>query len=266
MFEFGSRRRMAKLWILLRHIRVSFHFDSKFYLSRYRDVAASGMHPLLHYLRYGAKELRDPNAGFSAKFYLENNHDVQSSGMDPFVHFVLWGRSEGRPGVPPRMTQCEVSHKLDTPTIDEFEEQIEAIRSDFDSDFYLSRYSDVAMLNVDPVQHYLEQGAAELRDPSREFSTAYYLESNPDVANSGINPFLHFIVAGRREGRLPQPPGGFRAQHLRKIVPLAETVRRWRSAQKSMEICEAAELREKLFGILGGESRQAVISIGHDDY
>jgi hypothetical protein len=257
---------MAKLWILLRHIRVSFHFDSKFYLSRYRDVAASGMHPLLHYLRYGAKELRDPNAGFSAKFYLENNHDVQSSGMDPFVHFVLWGRSEGRPGVPPGMTQCEVSRKLDTPTIDEFEEQIEAIRSDFDSDFYLSRYSDVAMLNVDPVQHYLEQGAAELRDPSREFSTAYYLESNPDVANSGINPFLHFIVAGRREGRLPQPPGGFRAQHLRKIVPLAETVRRWRSAQKSMEICEAAELREKLFGIFGGESRQAVISIGHDDY
>ncbi len=59
------------------------------------------------------------------------------------------------------------------------------------------------MLNVDPLRHYLEQGAAELRDPSREFSTAYYLESNPDVASSGMNPFLHFLVEGRREGGCP---------------------------------------------------------------
>ncbi len=91
---------MAKLRVLLRHVRVSFHFDSKFYLSRYPDVAASGIHPLLHYLRYGAKELRNPNAGFSAKFYLENNPDVHSSGIDPFVHFVLWGRAEGTGGSP----------------------------------------------------------------------------------------------------------------------------------------------------------------------
>ncbi|MEQ8379654.1 hypothetical protein [Parvibaculum sp.] len=266
MFEFGSGRQMAKLRVLLRHVRVSFHFDSKFYLSRYPDVAASGIHPLLHYLRYGAKELRNPNAGFSAKFYLENNPDVHSSGIDPFVHFVLWGRAEGRAGVPPGTAPCEAPLKPGIQTVDEFDERIETIQNDFDPDFYLSRYADVEMLNVDPLRHYLEQGAAELRDPSREFSTAYYLESNPDVASSGMNPFLHFLVEGRREGRLPQPPGGFRAQHLREIVPLSETVRRWRSARKSIEICDVAELREKLFGIFGVGSRQAVISIGHDDY
>lgn len=266
MLNFVSRRRIAKLWNLVHRVHVFFHFDSKFYLSRYPDVAASRVPPLVHYLRYGAKELRDPNAEFSAKFYLENNPDVQSVGMDPFVHFIAWGHAEGRPGIPSRVEPPALPPEIDSQTDGVTDQRIEIIRDDFDPDFYLSRYTDIAVLNVDPVRHYLEQGAAELRDPSPDFSTAYYLESNPDVAGSGMNPLLHFVVEGRREGRLPCPPGGFRAQHLKKLVPLSETVRRWRSAHEPVEICSAPELREKLFGIFGTGVRQAVLSIGHDDY
>jgi len=267
MLHLSLRRHTAKLEFMLRYVRVALNFDSKFYLSKYPDVELSGMVPLVHYLRFGAKELRDPNAAFSAKLYLENNPDVRSAGVDPFVHFLLWGRSEGRAAVPPVVARNEGSGESPDRIDGEIELQAELIRNDFDPDFYLSRYTDVEMLNVDPVLHYLEQGAAELRDPSSGFSTAYYLESNPDVADSGINPFLHFVVEGRREGRLPLPPGGFRAQHLRDIVPLTETVRRWRTAREPVGTREAEALREKLFGIFdAGREIQAVLSIGHDDY
>lgn len=268
MFDLSLRRLMTDLQFTLRYVRVALNFDSKFYSSKYPDVRSSGMLPLLHYLRFGAKELRDPNAAFSATFYLENNSDVRSAGVDPFVHFVLWGRAEGRAGAPPQAVEqadaCEVHDRTENKT--ELDQQAELIRNDFDPDFYLSRYSDVSVLNVDPVLHYLQHGAAELRDPSSSFSTAYYLESNPDVAEAGINPLLHFVTAGRQEGRLPQSPGGFRARHLRDIVPLEEVVQRWRIASKAAVIQDVEVLREKLFGIFDTGRTRAVLSIGHDDY
>lgn len=72
----------------------------------------------------------------------------------------------------------------------------------FDPGYYLERYPDITS---NPLEHYLRQGALEMRDPSPFFRTRYYLEKNPDVADSGINPLIHFILWGAREGRDPNP-------------------------------------------------------------
>jgi len=69
----------------------------------------------------------------------------------------------------------------------------------FDSEWYLESYPDVA--GVDPVQHFLNYGYAEGRNPNPYFSCAAYLEANPDVANASINPFTHFVFYGAKEGR-----------------------------------------------------------------
>lgn len=79
----------------------------------------------------------------------------------------------------------------------------------FDANWYLRRYEDVAKAGVDPVEHYLAHGAAELRDPGPAFSTAAYLGANPDVAESGTNALVHYLrtgLRGGRAGRLPTPP------------------------------------------------------------
>lgn len=73
----------------------------------------------------------------------------------------------------------------------------------FDAEWYLAEYRDVAMLNQDPVEHYLKVGAKLLRNPSNKFDTAYYLNANADVAEAGMNPLLHFITHGSAEGRAP---------------------------------------------------------------
>ena len=54
----------------------------------------------------------------------------------------------------------------------------EAIRKSglFDPEHYVKTYPDVAERNVDPLVHYLEEGAREGRDPHPDFDTAFYLE------------------------------------------------------------------------------------------
>lgn len=75
----------------------------------------------------------------------------------------------------------------------------------FDPDYYLRRNADVAAAGADPVVHYLQCGATELRNPSPYFSTRWYLRRYPDVADSGVNPLYHFIRFGYAEGRLALP-------------------------------------------------------------
>ncbi|QDH71035.1 glycosyltransferase [Marilutibacter alkalisoli] len=76
----------------------------------------------------------------------------------------------------------------------------------FNSEWYLARYPDVAILGMDGAEHYLRIGARLLRDPGPAFHTAYYLSSNNDVVRSGMNPLVHFLRYGRSEGRRCIPP------------------------------------------------------------
>jgi len=76
----------------------------------------------------------------------------------------------------------------------------------FDASFYLTRNPDIAGAGVDPLQHFLDIGWTEGRDPSANFSVSFYLRQNRDVLRLGINPLLHFLRSGLAEGRSPLPP------------------------------------------------------------
>ncbi|KND60685.1 Glycosyltransferase [Candidatus Burkholderia verschuerenii] len=71
-------------------------FNPHWYLQRNPDVQAAGVDPLMHYLRAGARERRDPSVEFSTNWYLTNNPDVRAAGANPLAHFLLHGRAEGR--------------------------------------------------------------------------------------------------------------------------------------------------------------------------
>ncbi|HTP25879.1 MAG TPA: hypothetical protein VMK12_09495, partial [Anaeromyxobacteraceae bacterium] len=75
----------------------------------------------------------------------------------------------------------------------------------FDAGYYLYSHPDVRASGINPLLHYLDHGAAEGRDPNPFFDTSYYLEQNPDVAQAGMNPLTHFITHGAAEGRRPSP-------------------------------------------------------------
>ncbi|WP_395666506.1 glycosyltransferase [Methylocella sp.] len=73
-------------------------FDAVWYLKHYPDVKASGLRPAEHYIRYGARLLRDPGPEFHTRFYLRTYEDVAQAGMNPLLHFIKHGRLEGRVG------------------------------------------------------------------------------------------------------------------------------------------------------------------------
>ncbi len=78
---------------------------------------------------------------------------------------------------------------------------IDLIRNNMDSEWYLDNYRDVKLHNADPAEHYFFHGWAEGRDPSAQFSSNDYLDINHDVREAKFNPFLHYLKYGRFEGR-----------------------------------------------------------------
>jgi hypothetical protein len=75
---------------------------------------------------------------------------------------------------------------------------------DFDAAYYLAKNPDVAAGRLDPLQHYLQYGWKEGRDPSAYFNTNWYRSQNPDIA-AGLNPLTHFETVGWQQGRDPGP-------------------------------------------------------------
>ena len=90
----------------------------------------------------------------------------------------------------------------------------------FDAAFYLARNPDVEEAGMDPLEHFLDIGWRETRDPTRRFSIAAYLDLNDDIARAEINPFVHYLLHGRAEGRATRLDLGFRYDLLRHAPTL----------------------------------------------
>jgi len=76
-------------------IRSSGLFDEAWYLENNPDVAQAMVDPLVHYVKHGGVEGRDPGPGFSSQGYLDANEDVKKAGVNPLVHYLKYGRVEG---------------------------------------------------------------------------------------------------------------------------------------------------------------------------
>lgn len=79
-------------------VRRSIYFDRVWYLETYPDVAATGVDPVEHYVRFGGSEGRNPSSFFSSSGYLESNPDIRTAGLNPLLHFLRHGQHEGRKG------------------------------------------------------------------------------------------------------------------------------------------------------------------------
>jgi glycosyltransferase involved in cell wall biosynthesis len=87
----------------LRLIASTTMFNRDWYLEHNPDVRAAGIDPALHYLRYGAREGRDPSPQFDSDWYLAENPDVAKIGFNPLVHYLQHGVEEGRAPIGSRM-------------------------------------------------------------------------------------------------------------------------------------------------------------------
>ena len=71
-------------------------FDAAFYLRANPDVAAAGMDPLKHYVKYGAAEQRQPHPLFDPAHYLASC-PASGEAENPLMHFLEQSRAWANP-------------------------------------------------------------------------------------------------------------------------------------------------------------------------
>jgi GT2 family glycosyltransferase/glycosyltransferase involved in cell wall biosynthesis len=81
----------------------------------------------------------------------------------------------------------------------------ESLAEFFDSAWYTTAYSDVALTGLDPIIHFIRFGLVQHHDPNRFFASRWYLEQYADVRARGTPPFLHYLHSGAAELRDPHP-------------------------------------------------------------
>src|SRR6185295_4029152 len=91
------------------------------------------------------------------------------------------------------------------------------ISTAIDAEFYRTVYPELDAAGSRPLQHYIDHGWREGRDPAPWFSTRAYLEAHPDVRRAGLEPLFHYLTRGRREGREVFPSQ--QAQRYRQARP-----------------------------------------------
>jgi ADP-heptose:LPS heptosyltransferase/GT2 family glycosyltransferase len=85
---------MASLFDNYALIAESGLFDPEYYIAANPDVAALACDPLLHYLEYGAIELRNPNPSFDARAYARNWATRGQTPENPLLHFIALAHSQ----------------------------------------------------------------------------------------------------------------------------------------------------------------------------
>lgn len=103
-------------------------FDAIWYLGRYPDVSRSGLHPLTHYILFGAKEGRSPNPYFATRWYLDN-HPQAANYPTPLDHYISVGATQ-----------------LADPS------------PSFDAAWYAANVMEESEHNLDPLAHFLLSG------------------------------------------------------------------------------------------------------------
>lgn len=106
--QLARPREMAALARAYFEVANSGFFVPQWYREHYPDVAARGGSPLLHFLRHGIYEGRNPSGFFDVAAYLRANPDVRRSRLNPLLHFLRAGRAALRSPVALQNPFCNI--------------------------------------------------------------------------------------------------------------------------------------------------------------
>ncbi|WP_238313542.1 rhamnosyltransferase WsaF family glycosyltransferase [Methylobacterium crusticola] len=224
-------------------------FDTAYYLAQGGGQAPREHEtPLVDYLADGRNWDRSTHPLFQAEWYRRQIPDIVAQGYNPLRHYVTHGAPAGY-GPNPLFDYHWYADRYGIPggaaaAFADYRDHAGS-RSPhplFDAPWYLGAYPEVAQSGMDPLAHYLTEGARRGYNPHPLFDTAYYLaqgggqaprehetplvdyladgrnwsrpthplfhggwylQHNGDVAAHGINPLRHFVQSGFREGRDP---------------------------------------------------------------
>ena len=84
------------LWPHYYLIHKSGLFDVDYYMDTSGPMRRRLLPPIAQFLMEGSTTERSPNPYFDTKWYLAQNKDVAQAGTNPLVHYLKRGAGEGR--------------------------------------------------------------------------------------------------------------------------------------------------------------------------
>lgn len=90
-------------------------------------------------------------------------------------------------------------------------------RGGFDGAWYLERYPDIGAAGLDPLQHYLDHGHREGRDPNPIFATSWYKNEYRHVMSADSNPLADYLRNSGAGARRPNrwfDPAWYRSRYV----------------------------------------------------
>jgi hypothetical protein len=167
-------------------------FDEQWYLDNNPDALQYPGGALRHFMRRGARELRDPNPYFSTAWYRENCRGFDPERSNAVVHYILKGSAEGLCPSP-----------------------------EFDPAWYREFYPDVALAGLEPLSHFIHRGKAEGRRPkeSGDFVSLDHAELKRLKAPSPRETMALFVTHAP-DGRIkPHVPPFLKALASEGVTP-----------------------------------------------
>ena len=79
-----------------REITASEFFNRHWFEEQYPHVRLGQYDAATYYLRYGVSQRMQPSINFDAVWYIERYKDVAASGGNPLLHYIRHGKEEGR--------------------------------------------------------------------------------------------------------------------------------------------------------------------------
>jgi len=194
-----------------KYLRLIGLFDQDYYVQAYPDILEARIDPFEHFFLHGYLEGRQPNAIFDPAWYLATYPDVTALDVQPLLHYAQFGEREGRrPNLyfDPVWYRDKYHIPADQNALSHYlKHRIGAYSPipEFDAEYYLETYQDVADAKVDPFEHFMFQGYREGRNPSAEFDTRFYVQRY-FKGKADENPLVHYLKNRHKGGFFGRAP------------------------------------------------------------
>ncbi len=191
-------------------------FDEAWYVANNPDAAQFGGGPLRHYMRKGARALRDPNPYFDAAWYRAAHPKAR---QNPLLHYLKRGAAEGlRPSLA------------------------------FDPAWYRQTYPDVAANGFEPLAHFLRHGRHDGRLPKAPdfgpLEEAELVCLKRPAAREHMALFVTYAPAGRIKPHVPFFLAALANEGVATTLVVAADTPRAVSAESLLGIVDGLYVRE----------------------
>ncbi len=213
------------------------YFDQKWYVQRSAAARRFPGPAAVHYARKAWWKGRSPSPQFSVPLYLHYNKHVAEAGKEPLADFLKNGQAAGRLALPTWLEDKKHHQTTDEMDIiaksglfmarwyklshtdlwhDTMDPLLHFVRQGakqnrwpnpfFDTGWYKGTYED-DIGEMNPLAYYASKGEADGHWPTRDFSPELYLEENEDIDAKSVSPLAHYLHYGLEEKRRYPKPG-----------------------------------------------------------